>query len=62
MNGKEKNMSDKVVLITGASSGMGEATVIRLKNTGYIVYACARRLEKTFAKSVCSKYTPFTIL
>ncbi|MDR1866656.1 MAG: oxidoreductase [Treponema sp.] len=39
-------MSEKVVLITGASSGMGEATAIRLKNAGYIVYACARRLER----------------
>lgn len=39
-------MSGKVVLITGASSGMGEATAIRLKNAGFIVYACARRLER----------------
>jgi NAD(P)-dependent dehydrogenase (short-subunit alcohol dehydrogenase family) len=39
-------MSDKVVLITGASSGMGEATAIHLKNAGYIVYACARRIER----------------
>jgi short-subunit dehydrogenase len=39
-------MNGKVVLITGASSGMGEATAIRLKNSGYIVYACARRLER----------------
>ncbi|MGG3572265.1 oxidoreductase [Bacillus gobiensis] len=39
-------MRKKVVLITGASSGMGEATAIRLNKAGYIVYASARRNER----------------
>jgi NADP-dependent 3-hydroxy acid dehydrogenase YdfG len=36
----------KVVLITGASSGMGKATALLLVQAGYIVYAGARRIEK----------------
>ena len=43
----------KIVLITGASSGIGEETVKRLMTAGYTVYAGARRLErmKTLADS-----------
>jgi NAD(P)-dependent dehydrogenase (short-subunit alcohol dehydrogenase family) len=36
----------KIVLITGASSGIGEETVKRLMATGYTVYAGARRLDR----------------
>jgi len=36
----------KVVLLTGASSGIGEATAIRLRDSGFIVYAAARRVER----------------
>jgi short-subunit dehydrogenase len=36
----------EVVLITGASSGMGKATALLLVQAGYIVYAAARRVEK----------------
>lgn len=36
----------KVVLITGASSGMGRETAIRLCKQGYTVYAVARRINK----------------
>jgi NADP-dependent 3-hydroxy acid dehydrogenase YdfG len=36
----------KVVLITGASSGMGKATALLLVQAGYIVYAGERRIEK----------------
>lgn len=38
--------TNKVVLITGASSGMGKETAILLSKNGFIVYAAARRLEK----------------
>jgi NAD(P)-dependent dehydrogenase (short-subunit alcohol dehydrogenase family) len=36
----------KVVLITGASSGIGMKTAIWLLNEGHIVYGAARRVEK----------------
>ncbi|MFH6985635.1 oxidoreductase [Marinoscillum luteum] len=36
----------KVILITGASSGMGKATAELLLKKGYIVYGAARRTEK----------------
>jgi len=36
----------KVVLITGASSGMGKETALKLVKEGYIVYGAARRVSK----------------
>ncbi|HPN68067.1 MAG TPA: SDR family NAD(P)-dependent oxidoreductase [Saprospiraceae bacterium] len=36
----------KVILITGASSGMGKDAAIRLIKEGHKVYAAARRIEK----------------
>lgn len=36
----------KVVLITGASAGMGKATANLLLQQGYIVYGAARRVER----------------
>lgn len=39
-------MEKKVVLITGASSGMGEQTAFELLKLGYVVYGGARRIER----------------
>ncbi len=38
-------MSKKIVLITGASSGMGYETAMNLLQMGYMVYGGARRVE-----------------
>ena len=35
----------KVILITGASSGIGKDTAISLIKDGHVVYGAARRLE-----------------
>jgi NAD(P)-dependent dehydrogenase (short-subunit alcohol dehydrogenase family) len=40
---------DRIALVTGGSSGIGEATVQRLIAEGYIVYAAARRLDRMAA-------------
>ncbi|HEV7184431.1 MAG TPA: oxidoreductase [Leifsonia sp.] len=39
-------MTTKVALVTGASSGIGEATAMQLREAGYTVYAAARRVER----------------
>jgi len=39
-------METKVAIVTGASSGIGEATARRLRQLGYTVYAAARRVER----------------
>lgn len=36
----------KVILISGASSGMGKAAALKLIEDGHIVYGAARRIEK----------------
>lgn len=39
-------MKKKVILVTGASAGIGKATALQLINEGHIVYGAARRIEK----------------
>jgi len=45
-NTKMKNINEKVVLLTGKSSGIGKVTAKQLLEMGYIVYGSARRVEK----------------
>jgi NAD(P)-dependent dehydrogenase (short-subunit alcohol dehydrogenase family) len=46
-------MIKKVALVTGASSGIGEATVLRLLSAGYEVYAAARRVPRMAGLEEC---------
>ncbi|WP_018639637.1 oxidoreductase [Parafrankia elaeagni] len=39
-------MAHKVALVTGASSGIGDATARRLHGAGFVVYGAARRVER----------------
>lgn len=40
------NNSQKVVIVTGASSGIGESTALAFKQAGWTVYAGARRVDR----------------
>jgi NAD(P)-dependent dehydrogenase (short-subunit alcohol dehydrogenase family) len=39
-------MASKVALVTGGSSGIGEATALKLAELGYTTYAAARRVQR----------------
>ncbi|TQS29487.1 oxidoreductase [Microbispora sp. KK1-11] len=39
-------MTDRTALVTGASSGIGEATAVKLHDLGYTVYGAARRVDR----------------
>ena len=39
-------VSDQVAIVTGASSGIGEASAERLQRAGFTVYAGARRVDR----------------
>ena len=44
---KDENLNNKVVLLTGASSGIGEQIALMLCSEGYIVYGIGRDFTKT---------------
>jgi NAD(P)-dependent dehydrogenase (short-subunit alcohol dehydrogenase family) len=39
-------MASKVALVTGGSSGIGEASALKLHELGYTTYAAARRVQR----------------
>ena len=58
---KIKNMK-KVILLTGASSGIGYQTAESLAKEGHVVYGAARRTEKMETLKLMSKFQKLAIL
>jgi len=50
-------MSDRVALVTGASSGIGEETARLLHEAGYTTYAVARRVDRMAALEKAGVHT-----
>lgn len=50
-------MDKNVAFVTGASSGIGEATALSLQEAGFIVYAAARRTERMAVLRDAGMYT-----
>jgi len=57
------NIADKVVVITGASSGIGESTARLLSGSGAKVVLGARRTDRIdrLVKDITAKGAPFSV-
>ena len=53
-------MNNKVIWITGASSGIGKALAIKFANEGWQVAASARR--ENLLKELSDKYSKYSII
>ena len=54
---KDEHMTQKVAVVTGASSGIGEAAARGLHAAGFTVYAAARRLDRMAALAASGIHT-----
>ncbi|WP_328686090.1 oxidoreductase [Streptomyces sp. NBC_00343] len=50
-------MTNKVALVTGASSGIGESTAPRLTEAGFTVYGAARRVDRMAGLAAAGVHT-----
>jgi len=57
----QTSMPEKTILITGASTGIGEATVLYLDSLGYRVFASVRKPQdaERIASQTSARVTPF---